>query len=383
MSKSGSKIHPKTSLPKNKASKTKAVSAVQLADDMSKKVRLWLLGGGIILAVFFYYLYPIMMPFGVALIFAYALDPAVSFFERKGLGRTAATSVMVLSVVVLIATLLFFTIPFLKNELRSLAVTLPDYLKAFIDGVTPKIQTWISKFKGNIQEEIQNTVTENLSKMLKWVFTFLAGLFTNTLALANLVSLVLLTPLLIFYLLRDWPKILDYIHGLVPHTMKSSSLKLGDEINATLSGYFRGQASVCLILAFYYTVALSFMGLEFAFTVGLVSGLLAFIPYVGFFIGFVAAVGITLAQFSGFDHLVIVLAIYGVGQLVESFYLTPKLIGGRIGLHPVWVIFALLAGGFIMGFTGLLLAVPVSAILAVLLRFAMNNYRQRLEAYKA
>jgi len=370
-------------LPKNKASKTKAVSAVQLADDMSKKVRLWLLGGGIILAVFFYYLYPIMMPFGVALIFAYALDPAVSFFERKGLGRTAATSVMVLSVVVLIATLLFFTIPFLKNELRSLAVTLPDYLKAFIDGVTPKIQTWISTFKGNIQEEIQNTVTENLSKMLKWVFTFLAGLFTNTLALANLVSLVLLTPLLIFYLLRDWPKILDYIHGLVPHTMKSSSLKLGDEINATLSGYFRGQASVCLILAFYYTVALSFMGLEFAFTVGLVSGLLAFIPYVGFFIGFVAAVGITLAQFSGFDHLVIVLAIYGVGQLVESFYLTPKLIGGRIGLHPVWVIFALLAGGFIMGFTGLLLAVPVSAILAVLLRFAMNNYRQRLEAYKA
>ncbi|HBN22028.1 MAG TPA: hypothetical protein DD412_02170 [Holosporales bacterium] len=383
MSKSGSKTHPKTSSPKKKASKTKVVSAVQLADDVSKKVRLWLLGGGVVLALFFYYLYPIMMPFGVALIFAYALDPAVSFFERKGLGRTAATSVMVLSVVILIATLLFFTIPFLKDELRSLAVTLPDYLKTFIEGATPKIQTWISSFKGNIQEEIQSTVTENLSKMLKWVFTFLAGLFTNTLALANLVSLVLLTPLLIFYLLRDWPKILDYIHDLVPHTMKSSSLKLGDEINATLSGYFRGQASVCLILAFYYTLTFSLMGLEFAFTVGLFSGLLAFVPYIGFFIGFVAAVGITLAQFSGFDHLFIVLAIYAFGQVVESFYLTPKLIGGRIGLHPVWVIFALLAGGFLMGFTGLLLAVPLSAILAVLLRFALNNYRQRLEAYEA
>lgn len=382
MSKSGSKTHPKTSSPKKKTSKTKAVSAVQLADDVNKKVRLWLLGGGISLAIFFYYLYPIMMPFGVALIFAYALDPAVSFFERKGLGRTAATSVMVLSVVILIATLLFFTIPFLKNELRSLPVTLPGYLKTFIEGATPKIQTWISSFKGDIQAEIQNTVTENLSKMLKWVFTFLAGLFTNTLALANLVSLVLLTPLLIFYLLRDWPKILNYIHGLIPHTMKSSSLKLGDEINATLSGYFRGQASVCLILALYYTLALSLMGLEFAFTVGLVSGLLAFVPYLGFFIGFVAAVGITLAQFSGFDHLFIVLAIYGIGQVFESFYLTPKLIGGRIGLHPVWVIFALLAGGFLMGFTGLLLAVPLSAILAVLLRFAMNNYRQRLEAYE-
>jgi len=214
-------------------------------------------------------------------------------------------------------------------------------------------------------------------------FHLLAGLFTNTLALANLVSLVLLTPLLIFYLLRDWPKILNYIHGLVPHTMKPSSLKLGDEINATLSGYFRGQASVCVILAFYYTLALSLMGLEFAFTVGLLSGLLAFIPYVGFFIGFVAAVGITLAQFSGFDYLFIVLAIYGTGQVVESFYLTPKLIGGRIGLHPVWVIFSLLAGGFLMGFTGLLLAVPLSATLAVLLRFAMNDYRQRLEAYEA
>jgi len=324
-----------------------------------------------------------MMPFGVALIFAYALDPAVSFFERKGLGRTAATSVMVLSIMMLIVTLLFFTIPFLKKELHSLAVTLPDYLKTFIESATPKIQTWISSFQGNIQEEIQKTVTENLSKMLKWVFTFLAGLFTNTLALANLVSLVLLTPLLIFYLLRDWPKILNYIHGLVPHTMKPSSLKLGDEINATLSGYFRGQASVCVILAFYYTLALSLMGLEFAFTVGLLSGLLAFIPYVGFFIGFVAAVGITLAQFSGFDYLFIVLAIYGTGQVVESFYLTPKLIGGRIGLHPVWVIFSLLAGGFLMGFTGLLLAVPLSATLAVLLRFAMNDYRQRLEAYEA
>ncbi|NCP62947.1 MAG: AI-2E family transporter [Alphaproteobacteria bacterium] len=383
MSKNGSKTHLKTSSPKQKASNTKTVSAVRPADDIRKKVRLRLLGGGALLAVFFYYLYPVMMPFGVALIFAYALDPAVSFFERKGLGRTAATSVMVLSIMMLIVTLLFFTIPFLKKELHSLAVTLPDYLKTFIESATPKIQTWISSFQGNIQEEIQKTVTENLSKMLKWVFTFLAGLFTNTLALANLVSLVLLTPLLIFYLLRDWPKILNYIHGLVPHTMKPSSLKLGDEINATLSGYFRGQASVCVILAFYYTLALSLMGLEFAFTVGLLSGLLAFIPYVGFFIGFVAAVGITLAQFSGFDYLFIVLAIYGTGQVVESFYLTPKLIGGRIGLHPVWVIFSLLAGGFLMGFTGLLLAVPLSATLAVLLRFAMNDYRQRLEAYEA
>ena len=325
MSKSGSKTHPKTSSPKKQASKTKAVLAVQRDDDV------WLLGGGITLALFFYYLYPIMMPFGVALIFAYALDPAVSFFERKGLGRTAATSVMVLSVVILIATLLFFTIPFLKNELRSLAVTLPDYLKTFIEGAIPKIQIWVSGFKGNIQAEIQSTVTENLSKMLKWVFTFLAGLFTNTLALANLVSLVLLTPLLIFYLLRDWPKILSYIHGLVPHTMKSSSLKLGDEINATLSGYFRGQASVCLILAFYYTLALSLMGLEFAFTVGLVSGLLAFVPYLGFFIGFVAAAGITLAQFTGFDYLFIVLAIYGFGQVVESFYLRTHWITPRLG----------------------------------------------------
>ena len=321
-----------------------------------------------------------MMPFGVALIFAYALDPAVSFFEDKGLGRTAATSVMVLSVLIFIATVLFFAIPFLKRELQSLAVTLPNYLKTFIEGVTPQIQNWVSSFKGDLHKEIQSTLTENLSKMLKWVFTFLAGLFTNTLALANLVSLILLTPLLIFYLLRDWPKILTYVHNLVPPRLKSSSMTLGEEINGTLSGYFRGQASVCFILAFYYITSLSLMGLEFAFTVGFISGILAFVPYIGFFIGFIAALGLTLAQFTGLDHLFIVLAIYGVGQLVESFFLTPKLIGGRIGLHPVWVIFALLAGGFLMGFTGLLLAVPVSAILAVLLRFAINHYRQRLEA---
>lgn len=378
MSKSGSTMPQKTLKPKKISPKRKVRPPLKTGD---KQTRLWLLGSGLSLSLFFYYFHPIMMPFGVALIFAYALDPAVSFFEKKGLGRTAASSVMVFSILIFIAMLLFFTIPFLKKELQSLAITLPDYIKNLIENLMPKIQSWVSTFKGELHTEIQNTLTENISKMLHWVFTFLAGLFTNTLALANLVALVLLTPLLIFYLLRDWPKILEYIHNLVPHNMKSSTVHLGNEINATLSGYFRGQASVCLMMALYYVVALSVLGLNFAFTIGIVSGLLAFIPYVGFFTGFIAAIGVVLAQFRGVDPLFIIIGIYVFGHTVEAFILTPKLVGDRIGLHPVWVIFALLGGGLIMGFTGLLLAVPVSAILAVLLRFAINRYQKHLEGY--
>lgn len=250
---------------------------------------------------FFYLFHPIMVPFIVALIFAYALDPAVTFFERKGLGRTAATSLMVLSVLIFIVTLLFFTIPFLKSELTSLAVTLPPYLTSLLEGIMPKIQEWISGFQGDFQTEIQNTLTENFSKMLGWSVTFIAGLFTNTLALANLVSLVVLTPLLIFYLLRDWPKILIYLQGLVPPHLRKSSTQLASDINTTLSGYFRGQASVCLILAVYYVLTLSMIGMNYAFTVGLLGGLLAFIPYLGFFIGFIAALSISLAQFATLD----------------------------------------------------------------------------------
>ncbi len=381
MSKSGSTTTQKTSTSKATTKKTpKKNQAIRRTVD-NKHIRFWLLSGGLFLAVFFYYFHPIMMPFGVALIFAYALDPAVTFFAKKGLGRTAASSAIVFSVLIFIATLLFFTIPFLKDELHDLATTLPESLKSLLESAMPQIQSWISSFKGELQTKIQNTVTENLSKMLSWVVHFLAGLFTNTLALANLVSLVLLTPLLIFYLLRDWPKILDYIHNLVPPTMKFSTVHLGDEINSTLSGYFRGQASVCIIMGIYYVVALSTMGLNYAFTVGMVSGILAFIPYVGFFTGFVAALGIALAQYSGIDHLLIVSAIYVLGHTVEAFFLVPKLVGGRIGLHPVWVIFALLGGGLVMGFTGLLLAVPVSAILAVLLRFAINKYQTYLKGY--
>ncbi len=378
MSKSGSMTPQKTLKPKKIPPKKKASLALKTTP---QQIQLWILGGGITLALFFYYFHAIMMPFGVALVFAYALDPAVTFCEKKGLGRTAASSVMVFSVLILIATLLFFTIPFLKKELQSLATTLPDYFKSLMEDLMPKIQSWLSTFKGELHTKIQDTLTENLSKMINWIFTFLASLFTNSLALANLVALILLTPLLIFYLLRDWPKILTYIHNLIPPTLKSSTLQLGQEINATLSGYFRGQASLCLIMAFYYVIALSILGLNFAFTIGMVSGLLAFIPYVGFFTGFIAALGVALAQFSGIDQLLIVVAIYGFGHTVEAFFLTPKLVGGRIGLHPVWVIFALLGGGFILGFTGLLLAVPVSAILAVLLRFALHKYQQHLKGY--
>jgi predicted PurR-regulated permease PerM len=345
-----------------------------------KPLYIWLIAGAVFIGFFFYLFHPILAPFVVAVIVAYALHPAVCFFERKGLGRTTATAILVLSVLILLATFLFFTLPFLKAELQVLAHKLPTYIENFLAYITPVLQKFMHTFQGKWQQEIQSTLTEHLSNILAWFFSFISGLFTNALALANLASLVLLTPLLVFYILRDWNKILEFCHQLIPTKVKASVVSLGENINTTLSSYFRGQASVCLVLIVYFLIGLNSMHLDFAFSLAVLSGSLAFIPYIGFLIGVAAALSVAIAQFGFTLPVLIISGIYLAGHLLESFYLTPKLIGGNVGLHPVWVIFSLLGGGYVVGFTGLLLAVPLAAVFGVLCRFALTRYRETLKA---
>ena len=340
--------------------------------------------GGIlsVVALFLYAFQPILTPFAVSLAIAYTLHPVVTFIEGKGLGRTTATTLLVGIFIVFIVTVLLVTVPFLKDELLSLATKFPGYFDYLTKTLVPKAQKWAAVYPGilpdTVQHDLQTTVTQNLSKMLSWVFQFLANFFSNALVIANLASLLLLSPLLIFYLLRDWPKILNFLESLVPPKMQYTTNNLGRNINRVMSGYFRGQASVCLIMALYYIIAFKIVGLHYGFTLGLLSGLLIFIPYVGFFISFTAALGVAIAQFGTLTEILPVVLIYLVAQGIESFFLTPKLVGDRVGLHPVWVIFALFAGGYVLGFLGLLISVPLAATLAVLLRFAINKYQMLL-----
>ncbi len=345
----------------------------------SLKTSLWVIIGLGFSGFFFHLFAPILMPFLVALIFAYALNPVVERLQNWGLNRSAATFLLVLSALSLIVGVLFIAIPFLRDELTKLTTTLPKYMTDVATYYTPQIKIFMSQFSENISGRLETTLTDHASNMLRWSLSLMTGIFTNTLALANIVSLIILSPLLIFYLLRDWPLILGTLHKLIPPTMTKKTMNLIDQLNETLNGYFRGQAAVCLLMAAYYTTGLYIIGLDYAFTVGIISGLLTFMPYVGFLTGLVAAVGVALVQFTGYSEVILIAGLYGLGNVFEGFILVPRLVGSKIGLHPIWLIFALLGGGFLFGFLGILLAIPLAAVVAVFVRFGVSRYHSHLQ----
>ena len=389
MSKSGSKTPtPPPSkkviakkIPQKNSSGNKN-SGYDVLDLTPTKTGLWGVFGLLLISGFVYLFSPILMPFIVSLVFAYALHPLVSKFESIGIRRDIATTVLVLGVIGLLVSLILVAFPFLRDELRRLSETLPTMISFLSETYLPTVKAYVSKFSSDISGQLETTLTDHASNIVKWAVRMLAGLVTNTLAFANIVSLVVLSPILIFYLLRDWPKMIQYLETLVPPQMKRSTNSVFSEINATISGFFRGQALVCLIMGIYYTAGLYAIGLNYAFTVGLISGVLTFIPYVGFLTGLIAATGLAIAQFDGFTFVLFVIALYGIGNVLEGFVLVPKLVGDKLGLHPLWVIFALLGGGLVLGFMGLLLAVPIAGILAVLLRFVMSKYQDHISRGK-
>lgn len=210
--------------------------------------------------------------------------------------------------------------------------------------------------------------------MVGWLGTVLQSIVTGGVALFDVLTLLFITPIVAFYLLRDWDVMIGTIHGWLPRQHAATILDQVNEIDRTLAGFVRGQATVCLVLGLFYGVALSVFGLNFGLVVGSIAGLLSFIPYVGSLVGFVSSVGIALVQYDTWTPVVVVVVIFLVGQAVEGNFLTPKLVGDKVGLHPVWVMFALLAGGSLFGFVGVLMAVPVAAVIGVLTRFALQQY---------
>ena len=194
-------------------------------------------------------------------------------------------------------------------------------------------------------------------------------------AIFNFFSLIIITPLVSFYILRDWDVMLDKIRKLIPKDMQSSIGQLAGEIDMVISSFIRGQMIVCAILAALYSISLSAIGLDFGMLVGTLTGFLAFIPFLGILIGIFSGLTIAYFQFGTADMMLITASIFIIGQLIEGFFLTPKLVGEAVGIHPVWVIFALMAGGLMFGFLGILIAVPVAAVLAVLLRFGLSRYK--------
>jgi predicted PurR-regulated permease PerM len=219
------------------------------------------------------------------------------------------------------------------------------------------------------------SISELATQGVGWLTTFLKSLWSGGRALVSLFSLIVVTPVVAFYLIYDWHRMIATVDGWIPVHQRTTVRELAREIDAAIAGFVRGQSAVCLILGSFYAVALTLSGLNFGLLIGLISGLITFIPYVGSMTGLILALGVAVAQFwPDYGSTLVVLGIFLVGQFLEGNVLAPKLVGESVGLHPVWLIFALLAFGYLFGFVGLLVAVPLAATIGVLARFALRRY---------
>lgn len=327
---------------------------------------------GFILCI--YFLKGILMPFLTGLLVAYAMNPAVSKLEKWGVSRGIGTSLMTISFFFSIALLLFIAIPFIQTELLYLASRVPQYGERIMTALKPLLDEASLYIAPNDIERLRSLASTYMGDVISWGIRVLVGILTSSLALANLISLIVVTPVVAFYCLRDWKKIITTIDRWLPRPYAPTIRLLFKEINTTIGGFAKGQAFVCLLVGAYYTFMLTLVGLDFGFVVGLVIGVIAFIPYVGAIVGFMLSIGIALAQYSQWSSVGIIAAIFFVGQILEGYLFIPYFVGDRIKLHPVWVIFALFAGGFLYGFVGILFALPIAAALGVLLRYVLELY---------
>lgn len=326
------------------------------------------IGTGLAVIVLLWALGPVLSPFLLALTLAYIANPLVERLVARRVPRILAVTLVLLSGMGLAVALVLILAPLLKSEVTQIATRLPDLVNLVSENLLP----WLKeRFGLKLHLDVATArqfITEHLGGSGDLAGKLLTGLGSGGLVLFTLVANLVLTPVVLFYLLQDWPTLVAHLDRLIPRPWHGHARRILGDVDSVLSEFLRGELLVMLLLALYYALALWLAGLTIAIPVGIVTGLLIFIPYVGFTIGFVLALVVALLQFQGFPPILAVLVVYGIGQVLEGFLLTPFLVGERIGLHPLAVIFALMAFGQLFGFVGVLAALPASAALLVALR---------------
>jgi len=324
----------------------------------------------IVALVAFWAMGNVLLPFIAGMAIAYFLDPVADRLEVAGLSRTAATTLITFVALVVFALLFIVLVPLLVRQSVALFSAAPGYfeqLQKFLAGRFPLMMEEDSVWRQGLQT-LTETIRARGGEVAK---ALLASAFT----VVDVVVFMVVAPVVAFYMLLDWDRMIAVIDGWLPRDHLDSVRQVAREIDTVLAGFVRGQLSVCGILGTFYAVALVVAGLQFGLIVGLIAGLLTFIPYVGSIIGGGLAIGLALFQFWDTPVMIgVIAAIFVTGQMVEGNFLTPKLVGGSVGLHPVWLMFALSAFGTFLGFTGMLIAVPVAAVLGVLFRFGISQY---------
>jgi len=324
----------------------------------------------------FWLLRSILTPFVLGMAIAYFLDPVADRLQRRGIPRGISAGVIIVSFSGFVVLLIVLLMPTVIEQVSALASAIPRYFSASVDAVRP----WLQKMLARMSVSQSGDLSQPLA--LAQNAAGLVGSMLNTavergFALVNSLVLLAVTPLVAFYLLRDWEKIVDAVDGWLPRTQAGVIREQLHEIDVVLAGFARGTATVCLVLGAFYAVSLTLAGLNFGLVIGLAAGFVSFIPYVGTLFGLTASVGVALFQFwPDWMRIALVAFVFFAGQLMNDYVLIPRLVGKSVGLHPLWVMFGLFAGGALFGFVGLLIAVPVCAVVGVLTRFALSRYKE-------
>ncbi len=328
-----------------------------------------LLGGWLL-----YLLAPVLAPFATAAILAYIGNPLVERLTRWRLSRTLAVVVVFLVLTLLLVWLALVLVPMLERQIALLVARLPTLFDWLQHHALPWLQTRLGLAGTPDLGTLKSYAAGQWQSAGGLATQLLASISRSGLALLGWLVNLLLVPVVTFYLLRDWQCLLARLHELLPRRMEPAVVKLVRSVDEVLGAFFRGQLLVMLALGVIYTTGLWLVGLDLALLIGMLAGLVSFVPYLGLVVGLIAAGIAVLMQFQEFTPLLYVLVVFGVAQLLEGMVLTPWLLGERIGLHPVAVIFAVLAGGQLFGFLGVLLALPVAAVVVVLLRHGLQHY---------
>lgn len=339
------------------------------------KIRFWLIGLGVF-CLLLYLLRGILLPFVAGMAIAYFLDPLAARLEKSGLSRSLATVIITLSFFLFLVLLILVLAPLVEEQVVQFAQRVPGYVHQLVDRSQPLWHTAKTYLSPKDIERLRSAGSEYAGTVVSWLGAFFTRVLSGSLVVVNVLSLIFITPVVTFYLLRDWKGITCRVDRWLPRNHAATVREQLHEIDVILAGFVRGQALVCLALGSFYAIGLTAVGLDLGLVVGFAAGLASFIPYLGTISGFLVGIGLALAQSQDWSLAAFVAAVFLVGNLLEGNVLAPKLVGEKIGLHPVWVIFALLAGGALFGFLGILLALPVAAVVGVLARFALSRYME-------
>ncbi|MFV9875664.1 MAG: AI-2E family transporter [Rickettsiales endosymbiont of Dermacentor nuttalli] len=315
-----------------------------------------------------------LFPFVTAMVFTYLLDPLVVKLESKSLSRGSSSGIIVAIFFAIISIICIIIIPLIYNQLISFIQKIPEYHTSIQQRVIPIYTELIEKIDPSLVKKIEEFVQNFSGKLFQYLSRFLNNVWQSGLAFINFLFLIFITPIITFYLLRDWPKMLTTLEKLLPNSGKNIIKTQIQEIDFILSGYIRGQMNVCLIMAIFYATSLSLLRLDFGLVIGATTGLLTLVPFIGPVIGFIVAFSLAFFQSMDSTHIIILCIIFTIGPMLEGNFITPKLVGEKVGLHPAWIIFAVLVSTNIAGFTGILIAVPTAAIIGVLTRFFIQQY---------